>query len=118
MDLDALSILESHNEKIPGKDASTDVFWRRVYENTITIIENDKRKQLNMDDYSNEQIIIVQQLRNAGFAPKQINSLNVLIHNGYKFEEILKYFNSNMAAEEIDSFAVRLVKINQQKEAF
>lgn len=118
MDLDAISTLEAHDEKIPGKDASTDVFWRRVYESTIAIIESDKRKQLNMDDYSNEQIIIVQQLRNAGFTPRQINSLNVLIHKGYKFEELLKYFNSSMAAEEIDSFAVKLVTINQQKEAF
>lgn len=118
IDLDALAILEENNETMPGKDASTDIFWRRVYERTAAIIEDEKRKQLNMDDYSDGQIIIVQQLRNAGFTPKQINSLNMLIHKGYKFEEILKYFNCSMAEEEIHSFAVKLATINQQKEDF
>ncbi|MDD3416005.1 MAG: type IV secretory system conjugative DNA transfer family protein [Lachnospiraceae bacterium] len=114
MDLDAYSVLEEHDEEIPGKDPSTNEFWKNVYKCTKKTLENEKKKQLNMDDYSNEQIIVVQQLRNAGFIPKQINALNALISIGYTFEEITKYFNGSMSAEEIESFAVRLSNINQQ----
>ena len=111
MDLDALSVLESHDKRIPGKDATTNEFWRAVYENTEKVLKEEKRNEIDMDSYNNNQIIAVQRLRNTGFSPKQINALNGLIKVGYNFEEIIKYFNNNMSVDEIEYFSARLKEI-------
>ena len=52
----------------------------------------------------------MQRLRNTGFSGRQINALAVLIHGGYSYEELVKYFNTTMLVDDIKSFTDRLSK--------
>ena len=70
---------------------------------------------MNFDIYSNEQIIAVQKLKNAGFSAKQINALNGLITNNYSYEEIISYFNPASSVNEISEFSSRLLEIINKK---
>ncbi|MBR1441304.1 MAG: type IV secretory system conjugative DNA transfer family protein [Lachnospiraceae bacterium] len=115
-DLGAISILNENNEQIPGADATTDTFWDNLHDMTLRIVQEEMKNALNFDLYSNEQLITVQMLKNIGFSAGQINALNGLINNNYSFEEITRFFNSEMAASDISDFATKLLKIklNQQ----
>jgi type IV secretion system protein VirD4 len=114
LDLDAVSVLKNNNQPLPGKDATTNEFWRKVYSSTAEYIEDKKKSELNFDDYSDDQIIIVQRLRNLGFIPTQINALNALITMGCSFEEITQFFNCNMSVDDMRVASGRLAEIKKQ----
>jgi type IV secretion system protein VirD4 len=110
-ELDALAVLESHNIPIEGKDASTNTFWRRTFEQTKAALEEARKNALDLDSFDNGQLIVVQRLRNAGFSPAQINGLGSLIRTGFSYEDIITYFGTHMPVKEIEEFAGRLAKI-------
>lgn len=113
-DLDALAVLSNHEKELPGKDPSTNEFWDKVYENTIKVLEEQKKEELKLDIYSDKQIMIIQRLRNKGFSAKQINALSDLISIDVSFEEITEFFNSDMAVEDMREMSNRLAKIKKQ----
>ena len=100
MELDSLIVLKEHGKKIPGKNAGTNEFWRNIVKNRNQIIEEDKKNTIDFDQYSDEQIIVIQRLRNSGFEPKQINALMELVKAGYDYDNLIKYFNEDMAVDE------------------
>lgn len=114
MELDSLIVLDEHDIKIPGKNAGTKEFWRNLIQNTKEVVEEDQKNVIDFDRYSDEQIIVIQRLRNAGFEPIQINALMELVEAGYSFENIIKYFSETMAVDEIQTFAHRLVNMKKQ----
>ena len=85
-----------------------------MYSSTAEYIEEKKKSELDFENYSDEQIIIVQRLRNLGFIPTQINALNALITMGCSFEEITQFFNCNMAVDDIQTASRRLSEIKKQ----
>lgn len=114
MELDSFIVLKEHEKKIPGKNAGTNQFWKNIIQNTAKIIEEEKKKEIDFDLFSNEQIIVIQRLRNIGFEAVQINALTELIQTAYSFEDIIKYFNSSMSVEEIQTFSHRLANMKRQ----
>jgi type IV secretion system protein VirD4 len=110
-EINALATLDANKIPLAGKDASTKEFWRKTFEQTAQALADARKNTLDLDSYNNEQLIVVQRLRNAGFEPVQINGLNELIMANYPFNEIVKYFGVNMTAEEIKDFAGRLAKL-------
>ena len=76
-------------------------------------MEEDQKNVIDFDRYSDEQIIIIQRLRNAGFEPIQINALMELVEAGYSFENIIKYFSGTMAVDEIQAFAHRMANMKK-----
>lgn len=114
MELDSLIVLKEHGKKIPGKNAGTNEFWKNIVKNRNQIIEEDKKNTIDFDQYSDEQIIVIQRLRNSGFEPKQINALMDLVKAGYDYDNLIKYFNEDMAVDEIQMFAHRLANMKKQ----
>lgn len=114
MGLDSLIVLREHDKKIPGKNAGTNEFWQNIVKNTKQVIEEDKKNAIDFDRYSDDQIIVIQRLRNNGFEPLQINALMELVEAGYSYENIIKYFSGNMAVDEIQAFAHRLANMKKQ----
>lgn len=114
MELDSFIVLKEHEKKIPGKNPGTNQFWKNIIQNTAKIIEEEKKKEIDFDLFSNEQIIVIQRLRNSGFEPVQINALTELIQTEYSFEDIIKYFNSSMPVDEIQTFSHRLANMKRQ----
>ena len=112
-ELNAVALLDSHKNQIPGNDATTKEFWTNLYKCTERLLAEDRRNALDLDSYDSQQMIVVQRLRNAGFEPVQINGLNGLIRSNYSFEEIVKYFGIHMSPNEIEEFAERFTKINK-----
>jgi type IV secretion system protein VirD4 len=108
-DVDAISLIKSHGKEMPGKDSTTNEFWRKVYESTQEIINNDRRKELDIDSYDGEQLMTMQRLRNKGFNPEQINALEGLVREGFGFDEITMYFNSGMTVNEIKPVADKII---------
>ena len=98
--LDSLAVLKEHNEKIPGKNAGTNEFWRNIVKNTKQLIDEDRKNLIDFSQYSDNQIIVIQRLRNTGFELIQINALMELIKKGYSYDNLIKYFNKNMVQEE------------------
>ena len=113
MALDSLIVLDEHDIKIPGKNAGTKEFWRNLIQNTKEVVEEDQKNVIDFDRYSDDQIIVIQQLRNAGFEPIQINALMELVEAGYSFDNIIKYFSGTMAVDEIQAFAHRLANMKK-----
>lgn len=116
MDLNALTVLDMHHEKIPGKDPTTKIFWEMLYQNTARVMDEAKRNELDLDSFSDKQILVVQKLRNKGFTPAQINSLSSLILIDYSFDEIISFFNCSMTTNEIKEFAIRLSQLENMNE--
>ena len=114
MALDSLIVLDEHDIKIPGKNAGTKEFWRNLIQNTKEVVEEDQKNVIDFDRYSDDQIIVIQRLRNAGFEPIQINALMELVEAGYSFDNIIKYFSGTMAVDEIQAFAHRLANMKKQ----
>ena len=114
MALDSLIVLDEHDIKIPGKNAGTKEFWRNLIRNTKEVVEEEKKNMIDFDRYSDDQIIVIQRLRNAGFEPIQINALIELVEAGYSFDNIVKYFSGAMAVDEIRAFAHRLANMKKQ----
>lgn len=114
MALDSLIVLDEHDIKIPGKNAGTKEFWRNLIQNTKEVVEEDQKNVIDFDRYSDDQIIVIQQLRNAGFEPIQINALMELVEAEYSFDNIIKYFSGTMAVDEIQAFAHRLANMKKQ----
>lgn len=114
MALDSLIVLDEHDIKIPGKNAGTKEFWRNLIQNTKEVVEEDQKNVIDFDRYSDDQIIVIQQLRNAGFEPIQINALMELVEAEYSFDNIIKYFSVTMAVDEIQAFAHRLANMKKQ----
>lgn len=114
MALDSLIVLDEHDIKIPGKNAGTKEFWRNLIQNTKEVVEEDQKNVIDFDRYSDDQIIVIQRLRNADFEPIQINALMELIEAGYSFDNIIKYFSGTMAVDEIQAFAHRLANMKKQ----
>lgn len=114
MALDSLIVLDEHDIKIPGKNAGTKEFWRNLIQNTKEVVEEEKKNMIDFDRYSDDQIIVIQRLRNAGFEPIQINALIELVEAGYSFDNIVKYFSGTMAVDEIRAFAHRLANMKKQ----
>ena len=114
MALDSLIVLDEHDIKIPGKNAGTKEFWRNLIQNTKEVVEEEQKNVIDFDRYSDDQIIVIQRLRNAGFEPIQINALMELVEAGYSFDNIIKYFSGTMAVDEIQAFAHRLANMKKQ----
>ena len=114
MALDSLIVLDEHDIKIPGKNAGTKEFWRNLIQNTKEVVEEDQKNVIDFDRYSDDQIIVIQRLRNVGFEPIQINALMELVEAGYSFDNIIKYFSGTMAVDEIQAFAHRLANMKKQ----
>jgi type IV secretion system protein VirD4 len=110
-EINAVATLNAYKVPLTGQDASTKEFWRKIFEVTAQTLADAKKNALDLDLYNDEQLIIVQRLRNAGFEPVQINGLNDLIMANYSFEDIVKYFGVNMTVKEIEDFAGRLAKL-------
>lgn len=108
--LSMLTLLQMNDQSIPGVDATTKTFWENVAENTKQIIKEKKENEINYDGFNGDEILVVQRLRNTGFSGRQINALAVLIHGGYSYEELVKYFNTTMLVDDIKSFTDRLSK--------
>ena len=89
-------------------------FGKIIVKNRNQIIEEDKKNTIDFDQYSDEQIIVIQRLRNSGFEPKQINALMDLVKAGYDYDNLIKYFNEDMAVDEIQMFAHRLANMKKQ----
>lgn len=111
MDLDACAVLSEKNIPIPGNNPATDAFWYKVYDQTEKVIAEDRKNIVNFDVYSGNQLLVVQMLKNAGFDGKQINALSDLVLKDYTYEELTKFFNNSMSAEEILDFSGRLLQI-------
>jgi len=114
-DLDAISVLEDKKQDLPGVNASTKEFWKNVYKKTAGVIEDEKKSIISFDFYSNDQIVVVQMLKNAGFSGLQINAMSGLVNKDYSFDELTKLFNKDMAASEISEFSERLLNINTKQ---
>ena len=69
---------------------------------------------VRLSDYTNDQVLLVQFLLNKGFNKSQIAALDGLIKYGVTQDELLSYFNCNMAAYEIRKFADRLLEIKKR----
>ena len=113
-DLDALGVLASHDKPFIGSDPTTRTYWKNLHDYSDQVLEEEKKQQLSFDKYVDSQIMIVQQLRNNGFSIAQIGALESLIMNGYKYEDITKYFNPDMTTWDISDFVVRLIDIQKQ----
>lgn len=107
-DIDALSVMDREQIPIDGKDATTDEFWRKITQNTEDALRRKKEAALNLDDYTEVEILLVQRLRNVGYLIPQIRALECLIRMGSDFDEIDTYFNPTMSVKEILDFATRL----------
>lgn len=114
MKLDSFIVLKEHEKEIPGKNPGTNQYWKNIVWSSMQIIKEEKKKEIDFDSFSDEQIIMIQRLRNSGFEPVQINALTELIQIGYSFEDITKYFNSSMSVEEIQTFSHRLANMKRQ----
>lgn len=88
-------------------------FWRNIVKNTKQLIDEDRKNLIDFSQYSDNQIIVIQRLRNTGFELIQINALMELIKKGYSYDNLIKYFNKNMAADEIKTFAHRLANMKK-----
>lgn len=113
-DLDSLSVLKREKKRVSGNDASTKQFWKRVGEATRKALDDKTKNVLDFDDYSEQEFLVVQKLRNSGFIPTQIHALDCLIHEGCDVEELMTYFNPEMTANEIQSVAPRLAAAKQK----
>ena len=109
-DIDALSVMDRERMPIKGKDATTDEFWRQVGRSTEEALRRKGEAALNLDDYEENEILLVQRLRNCGYSVSQIHALDSLIRMKSNFDEITAYFNPSMRVSEIMDFATRLAK--------
>ncbi len=120
-DVDAMSVLSRNKEPLVGLPGAegTESFWRHVRENSKRILEEQKNKTIDYNDYDDEQVLLVQRLRNEGYEVFQIKALSCLILAGSDYKEISTYFNSRMSVGEITDFAERLasVKLKHKKKA-
>ena len=112
-ELDAIAMLEEHQVKITGSDATTKEFWRVIFSSTARVIEEQKKNALDWDSYSSKQMLVVQKLKNLGFSNKQINGLGSLILADYAYDEIIEFFNTDMTSSEIEDFAGRLIQLKK-----
>lgn len=112
--LSMLSLLQIEEQSIPGTDASTNTFWESVAENTKRLIKEKQANEINFDNFKSDEMLVIQQLKNNGFSGAQINALSSLICNDYKYDDIVKYFNSDMPVDEIASFTNKLQSIKNE----
>lgn len=116
-DIDALSILDRNNVMITGNDASTEEYWKQVYKNTERALKESIENELDFDNYGNDEVMVVQKLRNFGFTVKQIKALDPLIHTKIEYEELCTFFSPSMGLDEINNFSSRLAKIRSAQTA-
>lgn len=76
--------------------------------NYEAFIEEQRSDEIDMDDYSVDEMYVVQELKNKGFSPKQIHALDTLIHKGQKVDDLMRYFNAGMSSGEISAFVLRI----------
>ena len=76
--------------------------------NYAAFLEEQQSNELDMSDYSVDEMFVVQELKNKGFIPKQIHALDTLIHKGKTTEELMRYFNAGMSSSEISDFVLRI----------
>jgi type IV secretion system protein VirD4 len=113
-DLDAVSVLEYGNYKLPDGDASTETYWKSIEKNSSKVMKSISDNYVRLSDYTNDQVLLVQFLLNKGFNKSQIAALDGLIKYGVSQDELLSYFNCTMAAYEIRKFADRLLEIKKK----
>ena len=103
-DLDALFDMEYVNKVDEGCVVSPEEAERNYQE----YLEEQKADEISMEDYSTDEMFVVQELKNKGFSPRQIHALDTLIYKGQKTDELLRYFNPGMASSEISAFVTRI----------
>lgn len=114
-DVDALSILNRHNQRIRGQNATTKQFWKDLHQLTEEAMTRQKANEIDYDLYSVEQMKVIQKLRNMQFSVAQIKAMNGLILSDYPLEDILEYFGNHMSETQIKEFSDRLVNIREKE---
>ena len=115
-DIDAYTVLERHKKELlaKGKNATTKEFWEQIHKNSEQVLKEKVANTLDFDNYDDMQVIVVQKLRNKGFAPIQIHALEPLIKINTEFDEIVTFFSPTMDLSEIEEFSLRLSKIKSK----
>lgn len=98
MDSDFISLDE------PVDSVPADVL-KKNYEDYL---KHMKEREIDMSEYTIPQIKVVQGLKNRGFSSAQINAMSPMIKKDAALEELLTFFNPDMAADEISEFVQRV----------
>lgn len=113
-DVDALCILDRSQKEPVGEDPTTQAFWRNVRNTTRKTLIEKLGNTLDLDQYTEEEFLVVQKLRNKEFTPLQIHALDELIHLGSSLSEITNYFGPHMTVTEIEDFTARLATVKRR----
>lgn len=113
-DILAMDVLDRADRKSPGIDPATKEFWKNIHKTTREVIQENIANTLNLDEYTDKEMMTVQKLKNTGFTTQQIHALDQLIHLGSDIEEITGYFNSTMNATDMEDFACRLAAVKKK----
>lgn len=103
-DLDALFDADFIADNMQVETVSADVIQRNYEE----FLQDQRDAEIDFNDYSRSEMMVVQGLKNKGFSPKQIHAMDAFIHHGAAIDELLMFFNADMPSAEISDFINRI----------
>lgn len=102
LDLDAVSVLKNNNQPLPGKDATTNEFWRKVYQSTAEYIEDKKKSEIKkLFDSETDQLLIYQKI--VDYEPETFNeTADEVPESDNDVNSLLEIPNQGDGAKKID----------------